>query len=185
MSAADLSAAETQALFARAAELKAEYAAERRHANPPLERRTLAMLFQKPRQGRGVIEPRLIGGAVTALGWRSSRSRLRREKSASVRTLSWEKSLGFMGDSPPLLVDGGRVANCRKTLEHAVRRRAAGAGEAGGRMTRRTGPREGKLLLTQAVALRTQCERWAGKCCHALVRANPVPAWKKASRSRT
>ncbi len=35
------------------------------------------MLFQKPRQGRGTMEPRLIGGAVTALGWRSSRSRAR------------------------------------------------------------------------------------------------------------
>ena len=33
--------------------------------------------FQKPRQGRGVIEPRLIGGAVTAFGWRSSRRVLR------------------------------------------------------------------------------------------------------------
>jgi ornithine carbamoyltransferase len=48
VSAADLSAAEIQLLFARAAELKAEYAVERRHATPPLERRTLAMLFQKP-----------------------------------------------------------------------------------------------------------------------------------------
>ena len=35
------------------------------------------MLFQKPRQGRGVIEPRLTGGAVTAFGWRSSRRVLR------------------------------------------------------------------------------------------------------------
>ena len=34
-------------------------------------------LFQKPRQGRGTIEPRLIGGAVTELGWRSSRKVLR------------------------------------------------------------------------------------------------------------
>jgi len=48
ISAADLSADETHVLFTRATELKAEYAAERRHANPPLERRTLAMLFQKP-----------------------------------------------------------------------------------------------------------------------------------------
>ena len=48
VSAADLSAAEVRALFVRAAELKAEYAVERRHATPPLERRTLAMLFQKP-----------------------------------------------------------------------------------------------------------------------------------------
>jgi ornithine carbamoyltransferase len=48
VSAADLSADEVRGLFAVAAELKAEYAAERRHAAPPLERRTLAMLFQKP-----------------------------------------------------------------------------------------------------------------------------------------
>ena len=48
ISAADLSAADIAVLFARATELKAEYRAERRHANPPLERRTLAMLFQKP-----------------------------------------------------------------------------------------------------------------------------------------
>jgi len=48
VSAADLSAAEIGALFGLAASLKAEYVAERRHAEPPLERRTLAMLFQKP-----------------------------------------------------------------------------------------------------------------------------------------
>jgi ornithine carbamoyltransferase len=48
ISAADLSADEIRRLFALAAELKAEYRAERRHASPPLERRTLAMLFQKP-----------------------------------------------------------------------------------------------------------------------------------------
>ncbi len=48
ISAADLSAQDLARLFARAAELKAEYRALRRHANPPLERRTLAMLFQKP-----------------------------------------------------------------------------------------------------------------------------------------
>jgi ornithine carbamoyltransferase len=48
ISAADLSADEARALFRLAAELKAEYVAERRHADPPLERRTLAMLFQKP-----------------------------------------------------------------------------------------------------------------------------------------
>ena len=48
MSAADLSADEIGVLFARATELKAEYRVERRHARPPLERRTLAMLFQKP-----------------------------------------------------------------------------------------------------------------------------------------
>jgi len=48
VSAADLSAAEIGALFGLAASLKAEYVVERRHAEPPLERRTLAMLFQKP-----------------------------------------------------------------------------------------------------------------------------------------
>ncbi len=48
VSAADLTADEIRRLFTRAVELKAEYATERRHANPPLERRTLAMLFQKP-----------------------------------------------------------------------------------------------------------------------------------------
>ncbi len=48
VSAGDLSAGEIRTLFERATALKAEYALERRHANPPLERRTLAMLFQKP-----------------------------------------------------------------------------------------------------------------------------------------
>ena len=48
VSAADLAADEARGLFRLAAALKAEYVAERRHANPPLERRTLAMLFQKP-----------------------------------------------------------------------------------------------------------------------------------------
>jgi ornithine carbamoyltransferase len=48
ISAADLDADDVARLFARAAELKAEYRAERRHAAPPLVGRTLAMLFQKP-----------------------------------------------------------------------------------------------------------------------------------------
>jgi len=48
VSAADLSASEIGVLFARASALKAEYLTDRRHATPPLERRTLAMLFQKP-----------------------------------------------------------------------------------------------------------------------------------------
>ena len=48
VSAADLAADEIGELFGLAASLKAEYVAERRHAEPPLERRTLAMLFQKP-----------------------------------------------------------------------------------------------------------------------------------------
>lgn len=48
VSAADLSADEIAYLFARAAELKAEFRAHRRHAVMPLVGRTLAMLFQKP-----------------------------------------------------------------------------------------------------------------------------------------
>jgi len=48
ISAADLSRDDVLALFARAAELKAEFRAERVHADPPLRGRTLAMLFQKP-----------------------------------------------------------------------------------------------------------------------------------------
>jgi ornithine carbamoyltransferase len=48
VSAADVSADEIGRLFERAAELKAEYAADRRHASPPLAGRTLAMLFQRP-----------------------------------------------------------------------------------------------------------------------------------------
>jgi len=48
VSAADLSADETHALFERARELKAEIAAQGRHAAPPLVGRTLAMIFEKP-----------------------------------------------------------------------------------------------------------------------------------------
>ncbi len=48
LSVADLSAAEVERVFATAAALKAEYRATRRHAEPPLVGRTLAMLFQKP-----------------------------------------------------------------------------------------------------------------------------------------
>jgi ornithine carbamoyltransferase len=48
ISAADLTADEIGRVFALASELKAEYRATRGHARPPLERRTLAMLFQKP-----------------------------------------------------------------------------------------------------------------------------------------
>ncbi len=48
LSAADLSAPEVRALFVRAAALKAEFRATRRHADPPLVGRTLAMLFQRP-----------------------------------------------------------------------------------------------------------------------------------------
>jgi len=45
---ADLSADEIEQLFERAATLKGEFRATRRHAAPPLVGRTLAMLFQKP-----------------------------------------------------------------------------------------------------------------------------------------
>ncbi len=48
LSAADLSMAEVELVFARAGALKAEFRATRRHADQPLAGRTLAMLFQKP-----------------------------------------------------------------------------------------------------------------------------------------
>ena len=48
ISGADLSAAELGLLFGRAAALKAEFRETRRHAHPPLQNRTLAMLFQRP-----------------------------------------------------------------------------------------------------------------------------------------
>jgi ornithine carbamoyltransferase len=48
LSAADLSADDVDRIYERAAELKAEFVATRRHANPPLVGRTLAMLFQRP-----------------------------------------------------------------------------------------------------------------------------------------
>lgn len=48
LSAADLSVPEVELVFARAAELKAEFQATRRHPAQPLAGRTLAMLFQKP-----------------------------------------------------------------------------------------------------------------------------------------
>jgi ornithine carbamoyltransferase len=60
ISAADLLADDIAVLFALAAELKAEYAVERRHAHPPLERRTLAMLFQKPGLRARVASPRAV-----------------------------------------------------------------------------------------------------------------------------
>src|SRR3982750_2001934 len=48
LSAADFSAADVLAVFARATELKEEFVANRRHTQPPLVGRTLAMLFQRP-----------------------------------------------------------------------------------------------------------------------------------------
>jgi ornithine carbamoyltransferase len=48
LSAADLTRAEVDRVFATATALKDEFRATRRHARPPLVGRTLAMLFQKP-----------------------------------------------------------------------------------------------------------------------------------------
>jgi ornithine carbamoyltransferase len=48
LSVADLSAGEVGDVFSTARELKAEYRATRRHAQPALVGRTLAMLFQRP-----------------------------------------------------------------------------------------------------------------------------------------
>src|SRR3954463_12665303 len=48
LSAADLSAGEVALVFETAARLKEEFVANRRHVQPPLVGRTLAMLFQRP-----------------------------------------------------------------------------------------------------------------------------------------
>jgi ornithine carbamoyltransferase len=48
LSVADLSVAEVGRVFDRAGELKAEYRTARRHLDPPLAGRTIAMLFQRP-----------------------------------------------------------------------------------------------------------------------------------------
>jgi ornithine carbamoyltransferase len=48
LTVADLSRPEVEVVFDRAAELKAEFRATRRHADRPLVGRTLAMLFEKP-----------------------------------------------------------------------------------------------------------------------------------------
>jgi len=48
LSVADLTAPEIEDIFERAARLKAEFRAGRRHARTPLAGRTLAMLFQRP-----------------------------------------------------------------------------------------------------------------------------------------
>ena len=48
LSVADLSAAEVGVVFETAAALKREFAERRRHPEPPLVGRTLALLFQKP-----------------------------------------------------------------------------------------------------------------------------------------
>jgi ornithine carbamoyltransferase len=48
LSATDFSAGEILRIFDRAAALKSEFRAHRRHAEPPLVGRTIAMLFQRP-----------------------------------------------------------------------------------------------------------------------------------------
>jgi ornithine carbamoyltransferase len=48
LGAADLSRAEVETVFRTATALKDEFRATRRHADPPLVGRTIAMLFQKP-----------------------------------------------------------------------------------------------------------------------------------------
>jgi ornithine carbamoyltransferase len=48
VSAADLTPAEVRRVFATAAILKGEFLVARRHEGPPLVRRTLAMLFERP-----------------------------------------------------------------------------------------------------------------------------------------
>ena len=48
LSVADLSADEVLRVYETATRLKSEFRATRRHSNPPLPGRTLAMLFQKP-----------------------------------------------------------------------------------------------------------------------------------------
>jgi ornithine carbamoyltransferase len=48
LSVGDLSATEVRHVFETASALKADYRANRRHADPPLVGRTIAMLFQKP-----------------------------------------------------------------------------------------------------------------------------------------
>ena len=48
LSVADLTAAEVLRIYGTATQLKAVFRETRRHANPPLPGRTLAMLFQKP-----------------------------------------------------------------------------------------------------------------------------------------
>ncbi len=68
ISAADLTPAEIRRIFATAAGLKAEFARERRHDRPPLVRRTVAMLFDKPSlRTRVTFEAGMVqlgGGAI-------------------------------------------------------------------------------------------------------------------------
>src|SRR3970040_1753966 len=77
LSAGDLSPDEVRRVFGTAAALKAEFLASRRPARPPLVRRTLAMLFERPSlRTRVTFEAGMIqlgGGAIQLtsghVGW--------------------------------------------------------------------------------------------------------------------
>jgi ornithine carbamoyltransferase len=77
VSAADLAPDEVRRVFATAAELKAEFLVARRHERPPLVRRTLAMLFERPSlRTRVTFEAGMLqlgGGAIQLtsgnVGW--------------------------------------------------------------------------------------------------------------------
>jgi ornithine carbamoyltransferase len=77
VSAGDLSPVEVRRVFATAARLKAEFGVDRRHATPPLVRRSLAMLFERPSlRTRVTFEAGMLqlgGGAIQLtsgnVGW--------------------------------------------------------------------------------------------------------------------
>ena len=77
LSAGDLAPDEVRRVFATAAELKAEFLVSRRHDRPPLVRRTLAMLFERPSlRTRVTFEAGMLqlgGGAIQLtsgnVGW--------------------------------------------------------------------------------------------------------------------
>jgi len=77
VSAADLAPDEVRQVFATAAALKAEFVVARRHERPPLVRRTLAMLFERPSlRTRVTFEAGMLqlgGGAIQLtsgnVGW--------------------------------------------------------------------------------------------------------------------
>jgi ornithine carbamoyltransferase len=77
VSAGDFSPDEVRRVFATAAALKAEFAVDRRHARPPLVRRSLAMLFERPSlRTRVTFEAGMLqlgGGAIQLtsgnVGW--------------------------------------------------------------------------------------------------------------------
>jgi ornithine carbamoyltransferase len=77
LSAGDLTPGEVRRVFATAAALKAEFAVARRHEQPPLVRRSLAMLFERPSlRTRVTFEAGMLqlgGGAIQLtsgnVGW--------------------------------------------------------------------------------------------------------------------